>query len=489
MDIGDTSQNHVRVSTQIFTAIAASMGAMGAGTILGFSAPAGPQLVPGNTTALSNGTSHLTLTPMEYSWVSSIPNLAAAISSVVAGAAINRLGRRTSMRLLVLPFVLGWLLVGLADRFSLLLLGRILQGFCVGGVFVAAPTLIGEVTSPHIRGICGASTPLLAASGMLYVYAIGVLISWRWLALASLPFTILFGIGTLIFRESPVFLLGKRRDKEALEALRWYRGSMYDCDKEIVNIKNNVQFNQSTKSSSLQELKQPWNRRALIVSLGLMAGQQLCGVNAILFNANSIFQLTSTQYCREFKCNLLFLTKDIVRLDSPTLVISSLKRMLLMSSSCFMGVALAGVGAYFYCKEKDPEYATNSLSWLPLTGLMVFMVAFAVSYGPIPWVMMGELFSGDVRDLCSSIAACFNWSLSFIVTLTFVPMQEALGAAWTYWVFGIVCLLSLVFCMFLVPETKGRTLEEVAVLMGKPQQQTQLADENSEMDQIKSLLF
>ncbi|CAL4245731.1 unnamed protein product, partial [Meganyctiphanes norvegica] len=161
------------------------------------------------------------------------------------------------------------------------------------------------------------------------------------------------------------------------------------------------------------------------------------------------------------------------------------RRILLMSASCFMAVALAGVGTYFYVKDKDPEYAETSLSWLPLTGLLLFMVTFSVAYGPIPWLMMGELFSGDVRDLCSSIASCFNWSLSFIVTLAFVPMQESLGPAWTYWVFGIVCLISLVFCFFLAPETKGRTLEEVAGLMGKPPQQSpiQSAVEHHKMGQ------
>ncbi|CAL4189242.1 unnamed protein product, partial [Meganyctiphanes norvegica] len=338
---------------------------------------------------ISNSTSNLILTPMQYSWVSSIPNLAAALSSVIAGAAINTLGRRTSMRIIVLPFVLGWLLVGLADSFSLLLVGRIFLGLCLGGVSVAAPTLIGEITSPHIRGICGATFQLMATIGVLYVYSIGVLISWRWLALACLPIPILFGIGTFIFRKSPTFLLGKHRDQEALEALRWYRGSMYDCDKELESIKTNVKLNQSAGPSGLQKLKQPWNQRALVVSLGLMAGQQLCGVNAILFNANSIFEEADSGLSEDLSTILLGLTQFLGTLAGTVLVDRLGRRILLMSASCFMGVALAGVGTYFYLKEKDPEYAETSLSWLPLTGLLLFMVTFSVAYGPIPWLMMG----------------------------------------------------------------------------------------------------
>ncbi|CAL4067075.1 unnamed protein product, partial [Meganyctiphanes norvegica] len=464
----------------------ASVGTMGAGTILGFTAPAGPQLVPGNTTDISNSTSDLTLTSLEYSWVCSIQNLSAALSSVITGAAMNTWGRRTSMRILVLPFVMGWLLVGLADSFILLLLGRILLGFCIGGAFVTAPTLIGEVTSPHIRGLCGATTQLIHCVGFLYVFSIGALISWRWLALACMPIPILYGIGTFIFRESPVFLLGKHRNKEALEALRWYRGSTYDCDKEIESIKTNMQENQSTKSSALQNLKQPWNIRALAVSLGLMAGQQLSGVNAIMANANMIFQDANTGISEDMSSILLAFAQFLGTLAATVLVDRLGRRTLLMSSSCFMAVGLAGVGTYFYFKDKDPEYATGSLSWLPLTGLLVFMVAFAVAFGPVPWLMMGELFSGDVRELCSSIASCFNWSMCFISTLAFVPMQESLGPAWTYWMFGIVCVLSLVFVMFLVPETKGLTLEEVSGLMGKPQQQTptKSAGEHSEREHL-----
>ncbi|KAG0709479.1 Facilitated trehalose transporter Tret1-1 [Chionoecetes opilio] len=126
----------------------------------------------------------------------------------------------------------------------------------------------------------------------------------------------------------------------------------------------------------------------------------------------------------------------------------------------YLSVAL---GVFFYLKEHG-----DAPEWLPLTSLIVFIVAFSLGYGPIPWVLMGECFSLEVRAPASGLVTLTNWGFAFIITLAYDPMRIAVKDYGAFWIFGGMCVINFVFCLFVVPETKGKTVQEIAAHFGAP---------------------
>lgn len=143
------------------------------------------------------------------------------------------------------------------------------------------------------------------------------------------------------------------------------------------------------------------------------------------------------------------------------------RRLLLLVSALVMAIATIAMGVYFYMKENDNESVAN-LGWLPVSSLCVFIIMFSIGFGPVPWLMMGELFASDIKGVAGSIAGTSNWVLAFIVTKTFVNLKEALGSGETFWLFAGITLVGAVFVFVFVPETKGKSLNEIQdILAGK----------------------
>ncbi|XP_063613166.1 facilitated trehalose transporter Tret1-like [Penaeus indicus] len=331
----------------------------------------------------------------------------------------------------------------------------------MGTMSVVCPTFIGEFATPDVRGLLGSGFQLFATMGLLGVYVVGSTVEWRVLAGTCVSAPLLFGLATLFIQESPSFLLQKGRVSQAEKSLRWYRGSDYNVKAELETTKKNLQELQAGGKVGLRGLGRPYILRPLVVSLGLMFFQQLCGINAILFNANTVFQDNGSRMDRDASSVVVAATQVLGTLLASFVMDRVGRKVLLLLSSVVMTLALAALGAYSIIKEQDADFATSTLGWLPLVGLVTFIAAFALAFGPIPWLMMGELFPRDAREIAGSLASAFNWSLSFLVTLTFLPLQGTIGSAAVYWIFAGVCILSFIFCVSMVPETKGRTLEEI----------------------------
>lgn len=148
------------------------------------------------------------------------------------------------------------------------------------------------------------------------------------------------------------------------------------------------------------------------------------------------------------------------------------RRLLLLASASVMALSTIAMGVYFYMKEQDAQ-SVESLGWLPVVSLCVFIVMFSIGFGPVPWLMMGELFASDIKGVAGSIAGTSNWVLAFIVTKTFENLKEALGSGQTFWLFAGITVVGAIFVFVFVPETKGKSLNEIqAILAGKKSNQT-----------------
>ncbi|CAG7718425.1 unnamed protein product [Allacma fusca] len=413
-------------------------------------------------------------------WIGSLVALGALISGPVTGFCVERFGRKTTMLLLSAPFVLGWLLITYAESVAMIYAGRLVTGFCGGAFSLAAPVYIGETSEDSVRGTLGAGFQLMVTVGILFVYVVGDAVSWEWLSLIS-------GFGPLVFLvlmifppESPRWLISVGKHTEASESLRWLRGasSSQDVEEELAVIQKSVNESKQ-QSATFKDLLAPAILKPTLIALALMLFQQLSGVNAVIFYTTEIF-LDAGSDLEPALCTIIVgIVQVVATVLSSILMDRAGRKLLLLVSDAAMCLFLVLLGVFFYFKDNDTETA-EKIGWLPLVSLIFFIVFFSLGYGPIPWLMMGELLPPHVKGLASAIATSFNWILAFIVTMFFKDLKNGIGAAWCYWLFAIVCAAGTVFVFIFVPETKGKSLDEIQRYFGAPESTPNPQSSNSE---------
>lgn len=157
---------------------------------------------------------------------------------------------------------------------------------------------------------------------------------------------------------------------------------------------------------------------------------------------------------------------QVVATFISTLVVDRLgRRILLLLSDFVMAVCTLLLGVYFYLMNETHDDVSN-LGWLPVTSVCVFIVVFSLGYGPIPWMMVGELFAPHIKGFASSLSCVLNWILAFLVTKFYSDLADSFGAHTTFWIFAVISVIGTVFVFFLVPETKGKTLDEIQKELG-----------------------
>nr|UFQ59758.1 glucose transporter 2 [Macrobrachium nipponense] len=453
--------------TQFFAAFAACLNAMAVGAAIGYSSPASAALViPKNDSEVIDGQFYLT--EAENNWFSGSLSIGALLGCMLAGLCINHIGRKGTMLVSVIPLMAGWLLIGLTQNLAMIIIGRILCGLTTGISSLAVPTYTTEYASKDIRGTLGSGFQLFVVIGILYAYVFGSFItSWRWLTLACAPIGIVFCVLAIFLKESPNYLLSKGQEDKARDSLQYFRGKTYDIEPEMKYLKESLEEAKRNKVS-LRDLKAPYIIKPLVISLLLMAFQQLSGVNAVIYNVKVIF-LDAGSNIQEDVCTIIVGVVQVIATAAGSLLTDRLGRKFLLSvSAATMAVSIVCLGVFFYEKSLDEAWAVDSLGWLPLASLMIFISAFSIGYGPIPWLMMGEFFYPNVKEAAGSMATTLNWTCVFIITFTFAPLKNAIHDYGVYWLFGGLGAVNFLFCLLFVPETKGKTIQETTAYFGAP---------------------
>ncbi|XP_044742932.1 facilitated trehalose transporter Tret1-like [Chrysoperla carnea] len=455
---------------QYTAAILATLSAFAAGSTLSWSSPALP--------LLESPDSLVHISKEQGTWISSIITLGACIGAIPAGLMVNGIGRRTSLQILGTGLLVSWFLIGYSTSFNVLFIGRALAGVCIGAISVAAPLYVSEIAEPRLRGTLGSLFQLQITLGVLFEYVIGAMLN-DFLVLALIT-----ALGPLIFittfsfmPESPVYLCSKGKERSARKALQWFRGERYDIEDEYTRMGDAIQ-EQKNNESSLSDIIQSRSLvRALIISLGLMFFQQMSGINAVIFYTSKIFYDAGSTIKPEF-CSIIIGAFMMGATYVSTLLMDRAgRRILLLISGSIMSLCLGCLSAYFHFATK---YDLREYSFIPLISVALFIVVFSLGFGPIPWLMMGEIFPSNVKGPASSLAASFNWITAFIVTKTFEPIVGTIGSFATFSIFTCVCIFGTIFVLVLVPETKGKSVEEIqAELSGE--------EENGKVEFILSL--
>ena len=272
------------------------------------------------------------------------------------------------------------------------------------------------------------------------------------LGLASIP-SIVLGVGMFFMPDSPRWLISHKFIDRARAVLKRIRGTD-DIDNEL----NDIQESLGQQGGSWRELLTPLIRPALIVGIGLAVFQQVTGINTVIYYAPTIFQ--SAGFKSASAAILATVGIGLVNVFMTIVAMQLLDRIgrrpLLLIGLGGMIASLGFLGLAFSLKD-----TAGMLGWVSAGSLMLYVGSFAIGMGPVFWLLIAEIYPLKVRGLAMSVAAVFNWGANLIVGMTFLSMINALGQSGTFWLFGAMGIITWLFVWFMVPETKGRTLEEI----------------------------
>ncbi|KYQ52114.1 Facilitated trehalose transporter Tret1-2 like protein, partial [Trachymyrmex zeteki] len=418
--------------------------------------------------------------------IASVFPVGAAVGTIAVPLLVDRIGRKWTMMVLVPAIIIGWiLLISAGTLVPLYVIGRVVTGACGGMCCVLAPMYSAEISEKHIRGTTGVFFQLLLVIGILYVYITGF--TRNVIAISSLCCIapIVFGVTMSFMPESPLYYLIKNKEEDARKSMRFFRGPNFDIEPEINAFKEQVERSKFQKPNISAFMRKPV-LKTLAVAYGLMFAQQFSGINAIIFYGFTILEATGVGMESQLEL-VIFGVVQVVACVAAALLVDKFaicnlsngrlalwmrskhsqlgRKLLMVISLATMCACLAALAGFFVLTNYQPQLA-DQIYWVPLTSVCVYILAFCLGAGPIPWAYMGEIFPTRLKSVASSSAAFFNWLLAFTVTISFPSAVKVLDYSVVFSFFALLCALAILFVIFCMVETKDKTFAEIEQAYG-----------------------
>ncbi|GBD47311.1 sugar transporter [Methylopila sp. Yamaguchi] len=393
-------------------------------------------------------------------FVVSIALLGAAVGAATAGSLADAYGRRKVILVVALLFVVGALVCAAAHEVVTLLIGRAILGVAIGVASMLTPLYLAEMAPAEKRGGVVSLNQMCITLGILLSYVVAYLLSevdggWRWmLAIGCLPGVVL-GLGMLVLPESPRWLAGQGRHDEASDALRRLRDGG-DVTFELNQLRTDLKTEHG-QIAPWSALLEPRVRIPLIVGVGLAIFQQITGINTVIYYAPIIFEKAGMA-----STSAAILATAGVGVVNVVMTYVALKLLDTAGRRKLLIVGLAGMAAMLAILTIGFAVGTEgALAWIATLSVAAYVGFFAIGLGPVFWLLISEIFPLAVRGRAMGVATVANWGSNLIVSQVFLMLIAGLGSATTFGVFAVMSVGALLFTIALVPETKGRTLEEI----------------------------
>ena len=390
--------------------------------------------------------------------VAAVP-VGAVVGAAFAGRLSDKYGRRILIIGSAIVFIVGSLGAAAAPGEVVLVVARVIIGIAIGLASATAPVYISEVSPPDIRGRLVTFFQLAVTIGIVVAYAVGLIFDnsedWRaMLALGAVPAVFLL-VGMLKMPQSPRWLVMAGRGYEAkavLETIREDDPALIDAELDEIS-ESIVQ-----EPGGWKDLLDPVVKTALVVGIGLAILQQVSGINTVIYFAPTIVGYTGVD--SSSAAILASVAVGIVNVGMTLVAIRLLdragRRPLLLWGSAIMAIALSMLAFVFILGA-----GSTAGSLVAIGSLMLYVGAFAVSLGPIFWLLNSEIYPLRVRSKAAAVGTMANWFFNFLVSLTFLLLIDVLGNSGTFFFYSAVCVVTFFFCLRLVPETKGKHLEDI----------------------------
>lgn len=402
------------------------------------------------------------LTTLEQGWVVSSALVGAVVGAAVNGVLADVYGRKKVIIATGTIFAIGSILCGFATSVSWLIAGRMILGLAIGMVNFVIPLYLSELSPQKVRGMLVSLYQLAITAGILFSYLINRIFAlseynWRWMLGAGLIPALILLIGISFLGDTPRWLISKKREDEAKEIFKKIEPDE-DADKHIEEIKSTLP--KAVKvSQKKKKVFESWMLMPVSVGIIIMFIQICTGINTIIYYTATIFKaagFTDT-------IGALYATIGVGFVNFAMTFVAIFftdkvgRKPLLYAGLSGMTVSLFALGASFYFKNT----LGLDLKWVSVGSIVTFIACFAFSLGPIAWILISEIMPLKIRGTAMSIATMSNFAFNFIIALIFPTLLETIGEACTFWIFGFVGIFSLFYTYYYIPETKGRSLEQI----------------------------
>ncbi|MDQ8758096.1 sugar porter family MFS transporter [Sphingosinicella sp. LHD-64] len=403
-----------------------------------------------------------------------------AIGAFLAGRLADVIGRRNVMLLAAIAFLVSALVAGAAGSTALFVVARVLGGMAVGAASVLSPAYISEVTPAAIRGRLSSIQQIMIITGLTGAFVVNYLLAqhagastepfwlgypaWRWMYwMQAIPAAV-FLVSLLFIPESPRYLVVKGRDADAERVLTRLFGPA-EARAKVAEIRASLVADHQPRLSDLRNPATGKLRMIVWAGLGLAIFQQLVGINVIFYYGATLWQLGGFTEDQALQINVVSGAVSIAACIFTVLVIDRIGRKpLLMIGSAGMAVTLF---AMVYAFANGTLDAAGNLQLAESTGIValvaanLYVIFFNVSWGPVMWVMLGEMFPNQIRGSALAVCGLAQWAANFAISATFPWLAANIGLTITYSFYALSAVVSYVFVAKIIEETKGRELEEM----------------------------
>lgn len=384
--------------------------------------------------------------------------IGALIGALISGKAADWLGRKPFLIVMGIVFGVGAILTAISPSYGALVAFRILVGIGVGGASVVAPMYTTERVPARVRGQLVLLFQLAITFGILVSYLVDLWFAsngWSWRAMfgvAVLPAAAL-ATGMVFLSDTPRWYASKGHWDKAYDAMLEASGNEPETRQEVQRIRSTLE--QEVRSNPLELLK-PGLRVALIVGVSLAILQQFVGINTIIYYAPIVLGYSGLgQAGNSLQGALIVGIVNFLSTIIAVLLVDRIgRRPLLLVSSSGMLLTLVATGAIF-------ALGPHTYGVLLVIAVLLYIVSFALGFGPVFWLMSSEVFPTRLRGAGASTSAFFNWGTNFLVSATFLSLINGIGPTLTFWIFAAFAILTIAFNTTLVPETKNKPLEQI----------------------------
>jgi sugar porter (SP) family MFS transporter len=409
-------------------------------------------------------TAQFHLSSVEEEVTTSAVLIGAIVGAIVGGVFADRIGRRRSIIAAAGTFIVGTAIAAIAGDIFVLWIGRIVVGMAIGVASFVVPMYIAELAPPQTRGLMTSLNQVAVTVGILLAYGIDYIYSassnWRAMfAWGLVPGAVLL-VGMFFMPYSPRWLLSKGREQDASTALTKIRGAA-DVQAEVKETEAEIQAESAggTGVKGLQLVETPALHMPLLIGMGLAVLQQVTGINTVIYYAPTIFKNAGFSSASASigatagvgAVNLLFTVFAAFLVDRVG------RRPLLLISLAGMIVGLVALGLGFLFAGSSG----GALGTITVISLMIYIASFAIGMGPIFWLLISEIYPLNARGTAMSLATVANWAANFLVAVTFLSLVNLITQGGTFLLYAAIGVGAWIFTFRLVPETKGKTLEQI----------------------------
>ncbi|KAF5302782.1 hypothetical protein FQA39_LY01962 [Lamprigera yunnana] len=439
--------------SQVIAVITCTLLSISNGMNFGWTAPIGPLLLSPNSTIKTDGTDILLL--------ETLYTLGGLCELPISFYLLDKIGRKNTVLLAAITGLIAWIMIASTSLMTMFFVARFIAGASGNLSFMALPAYIAEISDKKIRGHLLTVIYIMVMLGALLIYAVGPYI--------SIPASAAIGASVLITQlltfsfmpKSPYYLLMKNQKEEARKSLIIFR-SVEDVEKELEEITFTVEKEMSERKGILDLFRIKSNLKAAMIITVLILTQNFSGTNVMFMNMNSILIEAGGSISANTGAILYSLMLLVGVITTGILVDVTGRKVLLCTSTILTTIFLFVLAAYFTIKGENVNVGT--LGWLPIFAVLSYAFTFQSGLGPVPNLFIAELYPTNIKAIGMVYADVIN-ALNSILALIIFHVLQKFGMQVPFYLFGCCCALSLLFSIFVVPETKGKSLREIQYLL------------------------